>query len=339
MDTMQVTCSYSGLGASSSERQPAENNNELFDAIDELQNTSDDGSQNDDLSVNVSDLNSSKEILSMVDLPENLANQDIIMNDPNDTSLNDFDIASLVREVIEKNANDFDIDTFVSEVIENNANQNVIHEQFPQQQVDLNTDDNIPIYTLPVNLATQDMTQIFQNQQFLNDPNTGFLRDTPPPSPEVIFRRNILPENVPQIQNPPISKASEDKRKIGEIGRKIHKIKDKKVNICPIPDCIRTFNKNNKSRDLSDHVLTHFTKELARDGVKNKKPYLCPLSSEGVAGCDQDKIYKNFQDLKRHYGGSGSVHGKLLPYLDDKLANEHRLKAEMVDNKIVISNI
>ena len=107
-------CCYSSIEASSSDRKPAENKSELFDAIDELQNTSDDGSQNDDLSVNVSDLNSSKEILSMFDLPENLANQDIIMNNPNDTSLN----ASLVSKVIEKNANDFDMDTFVSEVID-----------------------------------------------------------------------------------------------------------------------------------------------------------------------------------------------------------------------------
>ena len=52
-----------------------------------------------------------------------------------------------------------------------------------------------------------------------------------------------------------------------------------------------------------------------------------------------NKIYKNYQDLKRHYGGSGSVHGKMLTYLDDKLASEHGKKAEMVDNKIVISKI
>ena len=184
----------------------------------------------------------------------------------------------------------------------------------------------------------QDVTQ--RQNQIFNDTNS-FQRETPPPSPEEISGMDRFPENLPQIRNPPIHnhQASVDKRKIGEIGRKIHKIKDKRVNICPIPTCERTFNKNNKYRDLSDHVLTHFTKELARDGLKNKKPYLCPLSSEGVAGCDQDKIYKTYQELKRHYGGSGSVHGKLLPYLDDKLANEHRLKAEMVDNKIVISNI
>ena len=203
----------------------------------------------------------------------------------------------------------------------------------------MNTDDTIPIYTLPVNIATQDMTQIFQNQQFLNDPNTGFLRDTPPPSPEEIFRMNRLHENVPQIQNPPIrrNQASEDKRKIGEIGQKINKIKDKRVTICPIPKCRRTFEKNNKSRDLSDHLLKkHFKKELARDGLKDEKPYRCPLRG---AECDANKIYKNYQDLKRHYGGSSSVHGKLLTYLDEKLASAHGLKAEQVDNKIVISKI
>lgn len=271
-------CCYSSLEASSSERKSAENNNELFDAIDELQNMSDDGSQNDDLIVNVSDY-SSKEILSTFDL----ANQDIIMND---TSLNDFDI-----------------DTFVSEVIENNANQNVIENQFPQQQVD-------------------------------------FLRDTPPPSPEEIFRINILPENVPQIQNPPIrrNQASEDKRKIGEIGRKINNIKDKRVTICPIPECKRRFEKNNKSRDLSDHLLKkHFKEELARDGVKDEKPHRCPL--RGARSCDANKIFKNYQDLKRHFGGNGSVHGKMLTYLDEKLASEHRKKAEIRNNKIVISDI
>ena len=199
----------------------------------------------------------------------------------------------------------------------------------------LNTDDTIPIYT--VNIATQNMTPIFQNQQFLNDYNKGFLRDTPPSSPEEIFRMNRLPENVPQIQNPPIrsQQSSEDKRKIGEIGRKIKNIKDKRVTICPIKKCRSTFEKKNKSRDLSDHLLNHhFSEELIRDNVKDERPHRCPLRG---AVCDANKIFKNYQDLKRHYGGS--VHGKLLTYLDEKLASERGLQAKLVDNKIVISKI
>ena len=101
------------------------------------------------------------------------------------------------------------------------------------------------------------------------------------------------------------------------------------VTHCPIPTCKSTFEKKNKSRD---HLLkTHFPKELARDGLKDEKPHLCPLRG---AECDANKIYKNYQELKHHYGGLGSVHGKLLAYLDDKLANVHGLKAEPEDNKI-----
>ena len=80
----------------------------------------------------------------------------------------------------------------------------------------------------------------------------------------------------------------------------------------------------------------HFSEELIRDGLKDEKPYRCPLRG---APCDANKIYKNYQDLKRHYGGSGSVHGKLLTYLDEKLASERGLQAKLVDNKIVISKI
>ena len=116
---------------------------------------------------------------------------------------------------------------------------------------DISQDDNVKLHIdglnssdeilyLPFtreNIANQDAItpispsliyfEVIENNQDVTE--NQVFNDTPPQSPEEMDR---FPENLPQNPNPPIRRhqASEDKRKIGEIGRKIHKIKDKRVN-------------------------------------------------------------------------------------------------------------
>ena len=100
-----------------------------------------------------------------------------------------------------------------------NPSDEILYLPFTRENI-VNQDAITPIY-FEVIENNQDVTQ--RQNQIFNDTNS-FQRETPPQSPEEIFRMNRLPENVPRIPNPPIRRhqASVDKRKIGEIGWKIH---------------------------------------------------------------------------------------------------------------------
>ena len=78
-------------------------------------------------------------------------------------------------------------------------------------------------------------------------------------------------------------------------------------------------------------MVEHFSEKLAKD-LPNQQPFFCPLE-----GCGRGKEFRDYQSLKRHY--MGNVHGILISYVDEFLADKKGVKAELVNNEVKIVSI